>query len=460
MAEDTKQDRPLPETEALDQRYIREQRSDESNKWCYTPGIRQSLRNSRSFWQQLVDWAHQYPPAYAAIAISTPLLITGALVLSVFFGGIPILAMAIGSGIAILLAGLISAGVYFDKPTRQSIELFIDALSIQYATSRSPEDKQTELNNAIKVMSPSMRATANALVETQKNEFAHKKYEVPFGIQAKEKLRQLFQNIPNDFPFSSKDFIDSQNACCKPINNRLFFQAPYEFFPQRSNGQEKQTCETKVKFFIHLMQAVFKIPLECKNNEKTRQIDNCVSGSYSCEITEENLNILLNTSIETAQANLNTFYKAKEEKNAENESLCSAKADLISTLKNEWATGNATRESIVNDINKTLKITSSSEEFLTGTCELFERFAFNDGDNVVEENVALRKEEFKALKVYLNDHFGKNLYTFTDNSGEESNTIYRENITITFNIPIADAEDEKKLDGNPASSSSPQNRFS
>lgn len=247
-----KKDRPVPKPEALDQRYIAQKRHDESSTWVKNNqnSFYQALMKSRSFWQQLVDWAHQHPVLYGAIVVPASLLITGGILAAFFFAGAPLLGVMIGAGIAILSVGLISVGVYLDKTTIQPIEDFFDELCDQYSPTISNQQKQNQLNNAINAMKPSMRATANVIVAAQKSEFDNKKYEVPLGIQAKEKLRQLFQkDVPADFPLSVNDFIDSQDACCK------------------TSGKEESELYFKSTYFIHFKsQATIRV--EENNSEK------------------------------------------------------------------------------------------------------------------------------------------------------------------------------------------------
>lgn len=104
MAE-AKNTRGLPKPEGIEENYVEYTRYDDSKKWVTDneTQFRNLLLAHRSLWQKLVDWAHRRPLPALLLALSLLILLVSAVLLSVFFAGMPMLFMAVGLTIAITL---------------------------------------------------------------------------------------------------------------------------------------------------------------------------------------------------------------------------------------------------------------------------------------------------------------------------------------------------------------------
>lgn len=431
--------RKTPEPEGQVKDYIEYERNQDNRTWVQgnEKRIRQSLLNSRSFWQLLVDWAHKFPIPYAAIAISAPLLITGALLLSVFFGGMPFLFMGVGAGCAILLSVLVSVGVALGKTSDEFISDFCSALRPQYADTYTQKERKDPLDNALNSMESSVRAAANKIIEEQKTEFDNKEYEVPLGIQAKEKMRKIFEGIPDDFPLA-KDFKDSDIARCK-INEE---KSGIRFIDSYATniGNNETTCENKVNFFINFMEAIFGIQqLECRKGKEADWrggISKSISGSYKCEITGDHLTPILNANVQATNKKVKDFYRQWKAKKLASES---GKSNLISALE-EWAGNDKTSQEIIKKIKEKLMVIAADEKIFEATSTIQTIWM-----HVSKNNLDRITTYMIPLQSYLNSKFGEGACQIT-NQSTQSTESHKEKVKFDFKIPVRLVEEHQQVD--------------
>lgn len=191
------------------------------------------------------------------------------------------------------------------------------------------------------------------------------------------------------------------------------------------------------------MKKVFGIQLECKADEKNPIINNTVGAYnyYYCDITGKNVEAILNADMQEVQTKVQTFCKEWQEAKIKDEGLVSAKESLISMLEQGWASGNQVREAIMKDIEKNFEITSHSEKFLMGECSVT---STRIDDTGIETIMSERKTAYNDLQNYCNEQFGKDACKLIDNSALQDTVTYREDVTLTFKIPVADAKEETK----------------
>lgn len=430
MAEDRKE-KPIFKSEGLETDWIERKRYNDSREWVQlnNASISQRLLNHRSLWQKIVDWGHQYPITYAAIVTSTSLLIMGGLLLSVFLGGMPLFFILVGLPLIIpLLLPVIN--MIRGKTSTLPIQNFFGALNCQYAHTYPNEDRKTELTNALRSMGQSMRTEAKVILDEYKKAFDHKVYVAPSSIQAKEKIRQIVQEIPEEFPLA-KDFTGLDIARCYAsgeTKDTLGFRDLYSYTSSGNLvlGNAPQTSENAVKFFIQFVKEVFGIEATCekgKESDFSLGMSGNVSGAYYCEVTEENVTKILNADISEAKNKAKQFYKNWE-------ACIRAKSSIISAL-DEFAKDDKERQEIVTGIKAKLKFTQSTEK---GALE--GKFKINFHTMNSSESIASRNAKYSKLQNYLNDKFGENTCQLNDASSEAGSGFVHVNINLFIKLTI------------------------
>ena len=437
MAE-SKNTRELPKPEGIEKNYVEYTRYDDSKKWVTDneSKFRESLLDHRSPSQKLVDWAHKHPLPALLLALSLLVLLVSAVLLSVFFAGMPVLFMAIGLTFAIALPLFTSLGIAFSQTSDRSIDDFISGLPSQYAHTYTLEERQERVKNALDSMGDrSMRAEATKIVEEQKRQFATKVYNVPVAIQVQEKLRKVLQDAPENFPLK-EDFPISGRP--KGEKNDYFrFSDGYSIKPNYFETPED--AQNKVIFFVYFIQEIFGIKLKypTKGEEAgiTTGYNPVTYGSYYTDISGDQLDKIINSDITQLRDKAKEFYDHWKATQENIKTVRSCEKVIVAALTT-WAHDDRYCQDVVWNVNKELLKVGDGLKIIKSINGVFEwNFCIRAfKGKIIDDDT---KANYDEMKVHLNKVFGKDTCTVGYSTFEETTgTELEKNESVRIDLKI------------------------
>lgn len=437
MAE-SKNTRELPKPEGIEENYVEYTRYDDSKKWVddNTSQFRQSLLDHRSGWQKFVDWAHTHPLPALLLTLSLLVLFVSAVLLPVFFAGMPVLFMAIGLTLAIALPLFTSLGIAFSQTSYKPIEDFISGLPSQYAHTYTLKERQERVKNALDLMGDrSMRAEATKIVEEQKRQFATKVYNVPAAIKVQEKLRKVLQDAPENFPLKEDFPLGGRPKGEK--NDYFRFSDGYSLKPNYFEIPED--AQNKVIFFVHFIQEIFGIKLKypTKGDEAgiTTGYNPVIHGSYYTDISGVQLDKMIDSDITQLRGRAKEFYDHWKATQENIKTVRSCEHGIIAALTT-WAQDDRYCQDVVRNVEKELLKVRDGLKIIKSTNGVFEwNFCIRAfKGKIIDDDT---KANYDEMKAHLNKVFGKDTCTVGYSTFEETTgTELKKNESVRIDLKI------------------------